>query len=585
MRSRASILKGFPQHFFAHVQFSSPLGSDPSECATFKERLVLPNAVSLRSLTRRILALIFLFSTELIFVSVWLDGESLSTAGLSGIIRYAGSWILRCIVGFAAIFATFAYLKNKAELGKISAQLAQTPIRWRLLAAHGSAMLVFGGLSSVLYAGRGSESWVNPLAAGWFVAGISAIAFAGLAFLPWTAWVQLIRYTGHLWAYASIAVILACVVGNMCQRLWQPASFLTFGLTKVFLRPFVSSIVANPATMVIGTQHFRVQIAPQCSGLEGVGLILSFGILWLLLFKRECRFPQSLVLLPLSVAVLFLLNAVRIAALILIGDAGARQIALGGFHSQGGWIAFSAVSVGFCVVSQQVPWFTTRQPSTESLVTTAHNPTAAFLLPFAMILAGGMIASAAARAGSVEWLYPVGFFAAAGTLWIYRKRYASLTWSCDWVAPAIGALVFVIWIALDRFSNTADYADYQVSVALMASPMIARVTWITIRVLAAVVTVPLAEELAFRGFLMRRWVSPDFESVSFRSVTWVALLASSIFFGLLHGRYWIGGSFAGILFGLAVIRRGRIGEAVVAHATANALLAAYVLTYHKWHLW
>ena len=36
---------------------------------------------------------------------------------------------------------------------------------------------------------------------------------------------------------------------------------------------------------------------------------------------------------------------------------------------------------------------------------------------------------------------------------------------------------------------------------------------------------------------------------------------------------------------LLVIRKGRIGEAVVAHATANALLAAYVLTYHQWHLW
>ncbi len=546
-------------------------------------RSVQHPAITLRSLARRILALGFLFSSELIFVSVWLDSESLSPAGLSGIIRYTGSWILRCIVGFAAIFATFAYLKNKAELGKISAQFAQSPIRWRLLAAHGSAIIVFGGLSSLLYAGRGSESWVNPLAASWLVAGISAIAFAGLAFLPWTAWAQLIRNTGHLWAYASIAVILACVVGNMCQWLWQSASFLTFSLTKVFLSPFVSSIVTNPATMVIGTQHFCVQIAPECSGLEGVGLILSFGILWLLLFKRECRFPQSLVLIPMSVAVLFLLNAVRIAGLILIGDAGARQIALGGFHSQGGWIAFSAVSVGFCVVSQQVPWFTTRQQSAGSLATTTHNPATAFLLPFVMILVGGMIASVAARTGSIEWLYPLRFFAAVWTLWIYRSSYASLPWKCDWVAPAIGVIVFVIWIALDRFSNSTT--DHKVSVALMASPMVAKVTWITIRVLAAVVTVPMAEELAFRGFLMRRWVSPDFESVSFRSVTWFALLASSIVFGFLHGGYWIAGSFAGILFGLAVIRRGRIGEAVVAHATANALLAAYILTYHKWHLW
>jgi membrane protease YdiL (CAAX protease family) len=39
------------------------------------------------------------------------------------------------------------------------------------------------------------------------------------------------------------------------------------------------------------------------------------------------------------------------------------------------------------------------------------------------------------------------------------------------------------------------------------------------------------------------------------------------------------------LYGWALLRRGRIGEAVIAHATTNALLAAYVLTFHKWHLW
>jgi CAAX prenyl protease-like protein len=200
-----------------------------------------------------------------------------------------------------------------------------------------------------------------------------------------------------------------------------------------------------------------------------------------------------------------------------------------------------------------------------------------------MILAGGMISGAAAHAGGVEWLYPLRFFAAAGTLWIYRRSYTRLSWKCDWTAPAIGTIVFVIWIALDRFSNSTT--DHGISGALMASPLAARVAWVTIRVLAAVVTVPLAEELAFRGFLMRRLISPDFESVAFRGLTWLPLFASSIVFGFLHGGYWIAAIFAGILFGLAAIRRNRIGDAVVAHATANALLAAYILTYHKWHLW
>jgi membrane protease YdiL (CAAX protease family) len=62
-------------------------------------------------------------------------------------------------------------------------------------------------------------------------------------------------------------------------------------------------------------------------------------------------------------------------------------------------------------------------------------------------------------------------------------------------------------------SNPA--ADREVSALLLASSTLAKSTWITLRVLGAVVTVPLAEELAFRGFLMRRMVSRDFESVPF----------------------------------------------------------------------
>ena len=48
---------------------------------------------------------------------------------------------------------------------------------------------------------------------------------------------------------------------------------------------------------------------------------------------------------------------------------------------------------------------------------------------------------------------------------------------------------------------------------------------------------------------------------------------------------WLAGTLAGILYGMAVIRSGRIGEAIVAHATTNALWVAYILAFDKWHLW
>jgi CAAX prenyl protease-like protein len=61
-------------------------------------------------------------------------------------------------------------------------------------------------------------------------------------------------------------------------------------------------------------------------------------------------------------------------------------------------------------------------------------------------------------------------------------------------------------------------------------------------------------------------------------------LISSVLFGALHGR-WIAGTLAGLLFALVYYRRGRIGEAVTAHALANALIAFWVLNRGEWSLW
>jgi CAAX prenyl protease-like protein len=272
-----------------------------------------------------------------------------------------------------------------------------------------------------------------------------------------------------------------------------------------------------------------------------------------------------------------LLNAVRITALILIGNAGAEQIAVGGFHSQAGWIAFNAVALGFSVIARRLPWFTTLKRTEVS----AENPTATYLLPFLSILAAGMIA-AAASAG-FEWLYPLRFVAAGGVLWICRREYAKLNWSFSWFGPAIGVLVFAMWIAVDTFVN--GRSSDAIPQALSASTAPARTIWIVFRVLAAITTVPIAEELVFRGYFIRRLISTNFESLPLNTFTWLGLGISSLAFGLLHGNLWFAGIMAGLLYGWAMLRRGRIGEAVVAHATTNALLAAYVLIFHHWHLW
>jgi exosortase E/protease (VPEID-CTERM system) len=276
---------------------------------------------------------------------------------------------------------------------------------------------------------------------------------------------------------------------------------------------------------------------------------------------------------------MFALNTLRIVALILIGTAGAPGIALGGFHSQAGWIAFNAVALGFSLAVPRTSWFTLKESAQPHAEKAIANPTIPYLLPLASILAAGMI-SRAVSAG-FEWLYPLRFFAAAGALWLCRRSYRELFRKPGWLSFLAGTAVFIMWIALDR----GPHADNGIAAGLAALPYPARVTWLTFRTLAAVVTVPLAEELAFRGFLLRRLVSSDFQLVDFRRSSYFALAVSSIVFGLMHGDRWLAGTLAGVVYALVMLGRGRIGDAVVAHATTNALLALMVLAGGNWQLW
>ncbi len=94
----------------------------------------------------------------------------------------------------------------------------------------------------------------------------------------------------------------------------------------------------------------------------------------------------------------------------------------------------------------------------------------------------------------------------------------------------------------------------------------------------------MVEELAFRGFLLRWLVSPEFESVPPRAATWPAILLSSLAFGALHD-HWVLGTLGGLVFAVAWMRRGRLADAILAHALANASIAVAVLEFGRWDLW
>ena len=118
----------------------------------------------------------------------------------------------------------------------------------------------------------------------------------------------------------------------------------------------------------------------------------------------------------------------------------------------------------------------------------------------------------------------------------------------------------------------------------MGLPVWAVAIWLFFRIAGSVVILPVIEEVAFRGFLLRRLVSADFQSVGHRQLTWPAIIISSALFGFLHDQ-WLAGTLAGMIYAAVYGYRGRLSDAVIAHATTNAMITVVALSSGYWQFW
>ncbi len=279
-----------------------------------------------------------------------------------------------------------------------------------------------------------------------------------------------------------------------------------------------------------------------------------------------------------------------------------------GIHSKLGWITFIVVALGFFLATQRISWARKQpipvssadgHPGMDGLTTDAsalehpiedcgESPAIrTYLVPFLAILAASFVSKAAS--GYFEWLYPLRFVVAVIVLWHFRPELKRLNWRFGWLAPLAGVGVFLVWIAPSWWMHPR--AASPLGPALAALSPAARWAWIAIRVAAAIVTVPIAEELAFRGYLARRLISQEFDRVSFSSLTVLPVAVSSAVFGMMHmqnlgdWRHLMVGTVAGLAYAAVLRWKGRMGDAVAAHAISNLLLAAWVLTLGDWSQW
>jgi CAAX prenyl protease-like protein len=228
--------------------------------------------------------------------------------------------------------------------------------------------------------------------------------------------------------------------------------------------------------------------------------------------------------------------------------------------------------------------------SQQSPQTLNVSPTFARAIPFGIYIAFLILESVLPRESigfDARWLYAVKIACVAIALgWLWNRyselrvqaRIGAVSWA---ISIGVGVVIFALWITLNQ------------SWAVMGSakgwnPLNSRgeISWPLVagRMVGAVLVVPVMEELFWRSLVLRWIRNSDFLSVAPAQAGAMALVVSSLLFGLEHHE-WLAGIIAGLAYAGTYMRTGNLWCAVVAHAVTNLLLGVWVVHTGQWQFW
>jgi exosortase E/protease (VPEID-CTERM system) len=418
-----------------------------------------------------------------------------------------------------------------------------------------------------------------PASAWW--TGLTAVSIGltcwfSLALLaPPVFWLRFVRKEWPTLMLACIFPLSHLVVYTLVLRSEDWLSGPTMSVVQVLLGFFYADLHMDFQAKVIGTSRFDVIIDHLCSGYEGIGMITVFLIWYLKTFSRDFRFPAALLLLPIGAVLIWLSNCVRIAMLIMIGSSMSSEVAMEGFHANAGWICFIAVSLCMVTLARRSPYFC-RSAGANTFVI---DDDSALVIPLLVMLAATLLSSALST--GFPWLFPLRALATAAAITLLWRRFRLGAFLPRLFPVLAGALVFLLWVGL---VPPADDADRAFGATLFVVPTALWAAWIALRLAGSVVVIPIAEELAFRGYVPLFFKGGAEAFAPGAPLQWAPFIVSSLLFGALHSA-WLAGTLAGAVYYLVRQRSGRLQDSIVAHGTTNLLLSLYVLASGHWSYW
>jgi uncharacterized protein len=221
----------------------------------------------------------------------------------------------------------------------------------------------------------------------------------------------------------------------------------------------------------------------------------------------------------------------------------------------------------------------------ESASQVSVRRTAAYVLPFAIFILFLALQSAVPIP---QWLkFAVPLIAIA----LISRQALATRLKSPLMSIALGIAVCVLWVGPEIlfpgyhqsviFSNSV--LGHPVASATAAQK--SEIVFIVFRILVSVITVPILEELFWRGWLMRWLINPNFEAVPLGTYATQAFWVVAVLFASEHGSFWDVGLLTGIIYNWWMVRTKSMWDCILMHAVTNGCLAWYVLHYDKWIYW
>lgn len=214
------------------------------------------------------------------------------------------------------------------------------------------------------------------------------------------------------------------------------------------------------------------------------------------------------------------------------------------------------------------------------------SPTLAYVAPFLIYI--GLMGAAHLLGVPFSIAYPARLAFTLAAILVWSRGVVTLRATRLAASIAIGALVFAIWIAPDVLIGYRHHWLFENPVLGSldsANAVQGNALLIICHFAGSALVVPVAEELFWRGWLMRWLLHHDFERVKPGTYSPLAFWVVAILFAIEHGSYWEVGLAAGIIYNCWMIRTGNLADCIVAHAATNTVLSIYVVTGGRWQYW